>query len=158
MQSLLRYSAAAVFVLASVCWVPAAAPLVTLDEAHVKVLLHKLDAESFQTRQKADDSLRALGKVALPLLRKEREETKSLEVRYRIDRIVNDLTIDERIPVLVRMLGHENAQFSDQAEYNLRQAGGSVVPLLKKALNPEMAQPTRKRIEKIIAELSTPSQ
>jgi hypothetical protein len=54
------------------------------------------------------------------------------------------------------MLGHENAQFGAQAEYALREAGACVVPLLRKELTPTLDKQRRKRIEKIIAELSGP--
>jgi hypothetical protein len=132
----------------------AAAPPVGVDGARVKVLLHRLDADSFHTRQKADDTLRAMGKVVLPMLREERGRTASLEARYRLDRMIHDLTIDERIPGLVHMLGNDNPQNFAQAEYALRQAGACVVPLLRKELKPTLDGQKRKRIEKIIAELS----
>jgi hypothetical protein len=132
----------------------AAAPPVRLDSAHVKVLLRKLDADSFHTRQKADESLRALGKAVLPLLREELTCTTSLEVRFRLNRMVHDLTLDERIPGLVQMLGNTDAQNCAQAEHALRQAGAVVVPLLKKELTPTLEGEQRKRLERIIAELS----
>jgi hypothetical protein len=152
-----RLCCTAVFfvILVSAAGLRAAAPPGGVDAAQVKVLLHRLDADSFHTRQKADDTLRAMGKAVLPMLREELARTQSLEVRYRLERIVHDLTIDERIGDLVQMLGHENGQFCDQAEYALRQAGAAVVPLLKQALKPTLDGKRRKRIEKIIAELSS---
>jgi hypothetical protein len=154
MQSRLCCTAVVFAILVSITGVRAAAPPGGVDDARVKVLLHRLDAESFHTRQKADDTLRAMGKPVLPLLREELGRTASLEVRSRLERMVNDLTIDERIGDLVEMLGHQNSQFGDQAEYALRQAGAGVVPLLKQALKPTLDGKRRKRIEKIIAELS----
>jgi hypothetical protein len=154
MQSFLRCTFIVFGILGSITALHAAAPPAALNAARVKALLHKLDADSFHTRQQADESLRALGKAVLPLLREERSRTTSLEVRFRLDRMVHDLTIDERIPDLVRMLGHENTQFCEQAEYALRQAGASVVPLLQKELKPSLDIHRRKKIEKIIAELS----
>jgi hypothetical protein len=133
---------------------PAAAPPASVDSARVKVLLHKLDADRFDTRQRADETLRSMGKAVLPLLQDELKRTSSLEVRFRLDRMVHDLTIDERIGGLVQMLGHANEQFGQQAEYALRQAGPAVVPLLKKELQPTLDSARRKRLEKIIAELS----
>jgi hypothetical protein len=142
--------------LVTVAPVGAVAPPAAVDSAHVKVLLHRLDADSFHTRQKADDTLRAMGNAVLPRLREELAHTTSLEVRSRLERIIHDLTIDERIGGLVQMLGHENPQFGEQAEYALRQAGTCVVPLLRKELKPSLDDLRRKRIEKIIAELSSP--
>ena len=157
MSFLLRCAFVVVVVLGATPTSPAAAPPVSLspvDAPRVKALLHKLDADSFHTRQKADDALRSLGKVVLPLLNEELERTTSLEVRCRLRRMVHDLTIDERIPGLVKMLGHDNASFGEQAEYALREAGPAVVPLLRKELRPTLDAGRRKRLEKIIAELS----
>ncbi len=134
----------------------AAAPPAAVNSARVRVLLHRLDAESFHTRQMADETLRDMGKAVLPLLREELGRASSLEVRHRLDLMIQDLTIDERIPGLVQMLGHENAQFGAQAEYTLRQAGACVVPLLRRELTPTLDKQRRKRIERIIAELSGP--
>jgi hypothetical protein len=132
----------------------AAAPPGEVDRARVKVLLRKLDADNFFTRQRADGQLRALGKAVLPLLREERERTTSFEVRDRLDRMMRDLTFDEQIPTLVRLLGHASPVLGDQADRALRQAGLAVVPLLKKELNGNLDAPIRARVEKIIADLS----
>jgi hypothetical protein len=133
---------------------PAAAPPGHFDAARVKGLLRRLDAEKFLTRQKADETLRGMGKTVLPLLREELAHTPSLEVRFRLTRMVADLTFDERVPELVHMLGNADAQFCAQAEHALRQAGASVVPLLKKELTPTLQTQQRKRLEQLIAELS----
>jgi hypothetical protein len=92
----------------------------------------------------------------LPLLRAEHRRTTSPEVRHRLDLMMRDLTFDEQIPGLVQLLGHANTAFRDQADRILRQAGVSIVPLLKKELNHELNADGRARLEKIIAELSTP--
>jgi hypothetical protein len=157
MLSRLRCAIAVLVTLGSVAIVSAAAPPPGIDPARVKVLLHKLDAERFLTRQKADDALRSMGKDVLPFLRAELARTTSLEVRFRLSRMIDTLTIDERVPGLVKMLGHENAQFGNQAEYALRQAGVYVVPFLRKELRPTLDVQRRTRIEKIIAELSGPA-
>src|ERR1700733_10273847 len=125
MRSLLNCAVVAAGLLISVNPLPAAAPPAGIDPVRVAVLLHKLDADSFHIRQKADDSLRALGRKVLPLLQQELARTSSLEVRFRLRRMVEDLTIDERIPGLVKLLGHVNPQFGEQAEYALRHAGAS---------------------------------
>jgi hypothetical protein len=162
MRSLLRCTFVALVFFATTGNLRAAAPPAGLDLLEVRRMLRKLDADSFHTRQKADDALRAMGKGVVPLLTAERERTSSLEVRSRLSRMIHDLTIDERIPSLVQMLDHANPQFGAQAEFALRQAGASVVPLLQKELRdlqghtePNVAT-RRKRLEKIIAELSMP--
>jgi hypothetical protein len=156
MVSRLSCTTVLLVILVNVAGVRGAAPPAGVDSAHVKLLLHRLDAESFHTRQKADETLRAMGKRVLPLLKEELARTSSLEVRHRLERMIHDLTIDERIPGLVKMLGDHDPRFGDQAEYTLRQAGACVVPLLQKELTPALDGQRRKRIEKIIAELTSP--
>jgi hypothetical protein len=122
----------------------------------VRVLLRKLDADSFYTRQSADEALRAMGKPVLPLLRAERERTTSLEVRDRLDRMVRDLTFDEQVARLVRLLGHADPRYRDLAERTLRQSGSSVLPLLRKELRLGLDAQCRARLERIITDLTGP--
>jgi hypothetical protein len=133
----------------------AAAPPAWVDAARVKVLLRRLDDDNFFKRQRADADLRAMGKPVLPLLLTERDRTRSLEVRYRIDRMVRELTYDREVSRLVQLLGHDNRKFSDLADGALRQAGTAVLPLLKKELRAEMNATSRARLEKIVADLSS---
>lgn len=133
---------------------PAVAPPGSLDARHIRVLLRRLDSESFRTRLRADTELRAMGKGVLPLLRAEHERTDSLEVRDRLTVMIHDLTIDERVGQLVKLLGDKDALNRARADYALRQAGASVVPLLKKEMRPELGGEQRKQMEKIIAEMT----
>lgn len=132
----------------------AAAPPATVEPGMVKALLKKLDSDSFPTRQKADERLRAMGKIVLPHLKEEMARTRSLEVRWRLGRIIHDLTIDERVGALVQLLGDKDAQTRERADWALRQAGASVVPLLQKEIKPQMTAEQRRRMQKIIAELA----
>jgi hypothetical protein len=56
----------------------------TVDEKLVKRLVADLDAEAFETREKATKDLAALGPPATPLLRKALEDAKSAEVQRRL--------------------------------------------------------------------------
>ena len=131
-----------------------AAPPTVLDAGHVRELLIQLDSDAFSTRLHADNELRAMGKSVLPFLRTEHEKTDSLEVRDRLRLMIRDLTIDERIGQLVKRLGDKDALERARADYALRQAGAGIVPLLKQEMRPELGGEQRKRIEKIITELT----
>jgi hypothetical protein len=133
---------------------PAAAPPAGPDAQHVRVLLRRLDSDHFSTRLRADDELRTIGKGVLPYLRTEHERTQSPEVRDRLAVMIRDLTIDERVGQLVKLLGDKDAQMRARADYALRQAGAGVVPLLRQEMRPELGGEQRKQIEKIIAELT----
>jgi len=74
----------------------AAAPPERADAARVKALLRQLDDEEFYVRQRADEQLRGLGMAVQSLLEAERGRTRSLEVRWRLGRILHDLTLDRR--------------------------------------------------------------
>jgi hypothetical protein len=74
----------------------AAAPPERIDAARVKALLRRLDDEDFFVRQKADEDLRVFGRAVQSLLVAERERSRSLEVRWRLGRILHDLTLDRR--------------------------------------------------------------
>src|SRR5215831_12311162 len=140
-----RHACAALFLVpAALC---AAAPPAGIDPARVKALLRRLDHDSFEARQRADESLRALGKPAVPYLRAEMDRARSLEVRWRLGRIVHDLTIDERVGALVHLLGDGDPQTRERADWALRRGGSAVVPLLKKELHPEMPAEQRRRLE-----------
>ncbi|MFO0926745.1 MAG: hypothetical protein U0736_06845 [Gemmataceae bacterium] len=131
----------------------AAAPHRAPDPAAVAALLRKLDADSFPTRQRADAALRRLGKTVLPRLREEIEQTKSLEVKWRLGRIVHDLTMDERIEELVQLLGDSDAQVRARADFEIRRVGAPVVPLLQRELRPTLVGEPRQRVERLIADL-----
>jgi len=146
--------AGAVLVLTFAAGLPAAAPPARVDPALLGGLFRKLDAEDFFVRQKADADLRAMGKRVVAALREEMDRTRSLEVRWRLSRMVHDLTIDERVGDLVRLLNDSDAHMRERAGYALRQAGPGVVPLLRKELKPELASEQRRRLEKIITELA----
>ena len=95
-----------------------------------------------------------MGKGVLPLLRAEQARTESPEVRDRLAIMIRDLTIDERVGKLVAQLGDKNARERAGAEYALHQAGAGVVPLLRREMRPDLGGEQKKRIEKIIAELT----
>jgi HEAT repeat protein len=133
----------------------AAAPPAEIDSTQVKKLFRQLDHDEFAVRQQADETLRAMGKLVVSALKQEMERSRSLEVRWRLGRMINDLTLDERVEVLVKLLGDGDSQMRDRAEWTLRQGGSAVVPMLQKELKPRLTQQHRQRLQKIISELTT---
>jgi hypothetical protein len=59
------------------------------DENRLKRLMAQLDNESFQSRQEAQRDLENLGDLALAILKRTLKARPSLEVRRRIDEILN---------------------------------------------------------------------
>ena len=149
-----RLAIAFVVALVITTFAAGAAPPTGPDAKHIRLLMRQLDSDTFSTRLRADNELRAMGKSVLPYLRAEHEQTDSLEVRDRLRVMIRDLTIDERIGQLIKSLGDKDAQERARADYALRQAGAGVVPLLKQEMRPELGGEQRKRIEKIITELT----
>ncbi|MFO0879685.1 MAG: hypothetical protein U0840_20250 [Gemmataceae bacterium] len=134
----------------------AAAPPRVVNEVLLNTLVRQLDHDEFEVRQAADEALRQQEKAIVGYLREEMRRTKSVEVRWRLGRIVQALTMDERVEGLVQLLADRDASTRDRAVWSLRQAGPAVVPLLQRELRAELPIDQRKRLEKIIAELNPP--
>src|SRR5690349_16541736 len=132
-----RHALAALLVLPAA--LPAAAPPAGLDPDRVQALLRRLDHDRFEVRQRADEALRACGRAVVPCLRSEIERARSLEVRWRLGRIVHDLTMDERVGPLVQLLGDGDPQTRERADWALRRGGAAVVPLLRKELRGDLS-------------------
>jgi hypothetical protein len=154
MKAALTGAASVLCVLCAAAAHAAAPPQV--DTARISTLVRKLDSDRFAVRQKADLALRACGKGVIPQLHTELEKTTSLEVRWRLRKMIHDLTIDERLGELINQLGNKEAQARAIADWELRKCGEGVVPLLRKELKPGLDPVRRQHLEKIIAELSAP--
>lgn len=135
---------------------PAAAPPRQVDSDRVTVLLQMLDDDDFETRRAADDELRTLGRAVLPYLHDEHLRTASLEVRDRLGRMIRDLTVDERVPDLVKMLTHAEGRFRIHAAHCLRQLGPDQLPALEAALDRAASPSGRQLLQQLIAELKSP--
>jgi hypothetical protein len=149
-----RHLLAVVVLIALMAPLPAAAPPGFADPAVVAVLIRKLDADNFFTRQRAQADLQQMGKRVLPLLLVERNRTTSVEVRYRLGRIIEALTLDERLEALVRILGESDRQLRQRAGQSLLRAGPAALPLLRRELRDDLPAEQRQAIEKLISELS----
>ena len=76
-------------------------PAAKLDEARIASLINDLDSDRFSTREQASTELTRLGASAEVLLRKKRAENVSLELRKRIDLLL------EKLDVLAPLSGEE---------------------------------------------------
>lgn len=150
----LRVLCAVALVVALPSQLPAVAPFSSPSAPHVQKLLRQLDHEDFHVRQRADDELRSLGTTVRSYVTAELGRTRSLEVRWRLGRILQEMSLDERVEVLVRLLGNKNSLAQDRAEWALRQSGPAVVPLLRNVMKLDPSAAQRQRVQKIIAEFT----
>jgi WD40 repeat protein len=67
------------------------------DEAHAKKLIIQLDDEDFDVRDKAEKDLESMGTAVLPLLREALKEKPSVEVKTRIERLLEPFK-DQQVP------------------------------------------------------------
>jgi hypothetical protein len=67
-------------------------PLTTDQLALVKTTIPKLGAEKFEDRQKASETLTALGKPVVPALREALKEQKDEEIASRLNTIIKKFT------------------------------------------------------------------
>jgi hypothetical protein len=125
-----------------------------LDAARVAALVKKLDADAFRTRQKADDALRALGRPALPFIRGELARARSFEVCHRLRLIEQHLTADDNVAELVKLLGHSDKKLHQHAGQALRNGGTSALPALRRELDKDLSPEQRKRLKKVIDDVS----
>jgi hypothetical protein len=68
------------------------APAKPIAEQQVRELLARLDARAFREREEASRQLLALGEQAMPVLRQVLKEKPSLEVKARVERLMEELT------------------------------------------------------------------
>jgi hypothetical protein len=155
MKSILSWTAALVLIPAAGMLGHAAAPPV-VSAARIAPLIEKLDHDRFNVRERADRDLRKFGSRVVGLLRTEMARSSSVEVRRRLRRMIQHLTIGARVPALVKELGHSESHIQALAAWELRRGGKTVVPLLKKELKGSLSKEHRQRVEAIIAELSAP--
>src|SRR5262245_23424911 len=94
-------AACAVVALLAPATLHAAAPPKMIDTGRVQALLRNLDDDDFHVRQQADEELRVIARDVRPLLEAERKRTRSPEVRWRLGRILDDLSLDRRVETLV---------------------------------------------------------
>jgi HEAT repeat protein len=69
-----------------------------VDEKKVKQLIADLDADDFETREKATNELEKLGKLAEPLMRAALAGEASLEVKRRLERVLKPLGAEVLTP------------------------------------------------------------
>jgi len=131
----------------------AAAPPAGIDSGRVSVLLRDLDDDAFAVRQSADEELRGMGRAVVAYIQEERLRSPSLEVRDRLERMMRDMSVGERIPTLVKQLGHADARFRTHAELTLRKAGVENLPALEAELLRGQGE-GRRTLQRIIADLA----
>jgi hypothetical protein len=124
-----------------------------IDRARVAALLAQLDDDDYDRRLEADQALRRGTRLILPLLHNELARTSSLEVRKRVEGIIRELTADEHVPELVRLLAERQPDIREQADWELRRFGKVIVPLLRKELETASDEGLRRHLAQLIDDL-----
>jgi hypothetical protein len=123
------------------------------DAKSVRALVKQLDAKRYAMRQKADRQLRRFGEAVVPLLRKELDATRSAEVHRRLERIIRDLSLNERILALIEDLDSNYFIIRERADREIRAYGKAILPVVKKELKNATDLGVRARLKQIIADL-----
>jgi hypothetical protein len=129
---------------------PATAP----DGKLVRALVKQLDDRHYAVRKKADRQLRKLGEPVVPLLRAELDAARSLEVCRRLERMIKDLTVNERVRALIEDLDSNYFAIRERADCQIRGFGKAILPLLKVELKKATDLGVRARLKQIIADLA----
>jgi hypothetical protein len=126
-----------------------------LDRDRLTALIEQLDDEDYDRRAEADRVLRGSTKLAVPFLQRELDRHSSLEVRKRLEGIIRELSADEHVPELVRLLAERQPDIHEQADFELRRFGKVIVPLLKNELKTAADDALRQRLERLIQDLNS---
>jgi len=103
-------------------------PVKPVEEKRVRQLLAQLDSESFVEREKAGDQLLALGEQIVPILRQALKERLTLEVRKRVEGVIESLNrgpTTEQLRLLRALAVLEWSNRPEGIEHLRRLAGGA---------------------------------
>jgi hypothetical protein len=123
----------------------------------VRALVRQLDDDKFEVRDKAEASLRKLGKKVLPQLKAELARTKSVEVRRRLQQLVGEMAPaapKSRVADLVRMLGDDRFEVRQRATRELVVLGRAAIPELRKELEKTGDPEVRTRLTVILRQIA----
>jgi HEAT repeat protein len=121
----------------------------------VRQLVRDLDDDCFDIRERAERDLARLGKEVIPLLEEELTRVESLEVRWRLHRLLDTLGgVERRVQPLLKQLADDRFSKRQEADEQLRRFGKEILPVLKKTLQTTSDLETRRRLNKIIEDLS----
>jgi hypothetical protein len=91
----------------------------------------------------------------IPLLEEELTRVESLEVRCRLHRLLDTLGgVERRVQPLLKQLADDRFSKRQEADEQLRTFGKEILPVLKKTLQTTSDLETRRRLNKIIEDLS----
>lgn len=111
-------------------------PVKPVEEKRVRQLLAQLDSESFAEREEAGHKLVALGEQIVPMLRQVLKERLTLEVRKRVEGIIESLNrgpTSEQLRLLRAVAVLEGSSRPEAAEHLRRLAGGAPSASLTRA-------------------------
>ncbi|HTU88507.1 MAG TPA: hypothetical protein VMF69_00280, partial [Gemmataceae bacterium] len=111
-------------------------PVKPVEEKRVRQLLAQLDSESFAEREKAGDQLLALGEQIVPILRQTLKERLTLEVRKRVEGVIESLNrgpTTEQLRSLRALAVLEWSKRPEAVEHLRQLAGGAASALLTRA-------------------------
>jgi hypothetical protein len=122
------------------------------DEKRVAALVRDLNSDKFADRERAEKALRKLGKVALPLLRKELARSKALEQRRRLEKLVREFDPPEvryrkRLRELLPALSNDRFDVRQAATRELVAMGKGAVPLMIEEMQKAGDAEVRRRLE-----------
>jgi hypothetical protein len=137
----------------------------TNDPEKLAQWIKDLDADDFQVREKASAELAKLRELAESSLQKTLQNTSSVEVKKRAERLLGALggtvaesTADEkRVAALIKDLDDANFATRETASRELEAIGKGAEPALKEVMERAISLDLRRRVERLLQKLSTRS-
>jgi hypothetical protein len=125
-----------------------------LDTDQIRVLIEKLDDDRYDVRERAERELRKQPASLVPVLEQAAEKADSMEVRWRLGRVLEVVGgMERKVRMLLRQLTHESYSKREQADQELRKLGPKALPLLKKEIAVVRDAEATRRLQRIVNHL-----
>ena len=121
------------------------------DVKRVDALIKQLDSDKFSDREAAASKLIVIGKDALPALENVLASKPSLEVRRRLENVMDEISVQVAGP-LIALLDEDEFAVRQKAHEDLERMEQRALPALRKALAKNPSAEVKSRVEALIAQ------
>lgn len=120
--------------------------------ARISMLIKQMDSDKFAERESAALELTAIGQAALPALEKELASKPSLEVRRRLEILIEEISVELASP-LIALLDEEEFAVRQKAHEELEQLGERARPALQRALLKSPSVEVQSRVKALLGQI-----
>jgi hypothetical protein len=137
---------------AGFCFVDASSGDDANAAARIRMLIRQIDSEMLAERESAALELIAIGTGALPELEKELASKPSLEMRCRLENLIEEIYVQLASP-LIALLDADEFAVRQKAHEDLEQMGDQARPALQKTLLKSPTLEVQRRVETLLRQI-----